>query len=69
VALIGGNGVGSRRLLRIIAGEDTEYSGTARVDGSFLYIGSSSPPGYDGPRPAARSAATASRGGSGADGG
>lgn len=38
VALIGGNGVGKSTLLRIVAGEDTEYSGTARVDGSFLYM-------------------------------
>ncbi|MGI9145352.1 MAG: ATP-binding cassette domain-containing protein [Chloroflexota bacterium] len=38
VALVGGNGVGKSTLLRILAGEDTEYIGTARVDGSHLYM-------------------------------
>ncbi|MDQ6674990.1 MAG: ATP-binding cassette domain-containing protein [Chloroflexota bacterium] len=38
VALIGGNGVGKSTLLRIVAGEDTDYTGTARVDGSHLYM-------------------------------
>jgi len=38
VALIGGNGVGKSTLLRIVAGEDAEYSGTARVDGTHLYM-------------------------------
>jgi len=49
--------------------EDTEYSGTARVDGSFLYIGSSSPPGYDRSATCCASAATLRGGRSGADGG
>src|SRR5258708_1271654 len=38
VALIGGNGVGKSTLLRIIAGEDDEYLGTARVEGTLLYM-------------------------------
>ena len=38
VALIGGNGVGKSTLLRIVAGEDSEYVGTARVDGTLLYM-------------------------------
>src|ERR1700682_2724122 len=38
VALIGGNGVGKSTFLRIVAGEDTDYLGTARVEGSFLYM-------------------------------
>ena len=38
VALIGGNGVGKSTVLRIIAGEDTDYGGTARVDGTLLYM-------------------------------
>jgi ATPase subunit of ABC transporter with duplicated ATPase domains len=36
--LIGANGVGKSTLLRIVAGEDKEYTGTARVDGSLLYM-------------------------------
>src|SRR6202171_6093015 len=38
VALIGGNGVGKSTLLRIVAGEDTEHIGTARVEGTHLYM-------------------------------
>src|SRR5713101_2891717 len=38
VALIGGNGVGKSTLLRIVAGEDTEFIGTARVEGTLLYM-------------------------------
>ena len=38
VALIGGNGVGKSTLLRIIAGEDKEYIGAVRVEGSVLYL-------------------------------
>src|SRR3982075_2670056 len=38
VALIGGNGVGKSTLLRIIAGEDDEHDGTARVEGTLLYM-------------------------------
>ena len=38
VALIGGNGVGKSTLLRIVAGEDTEYVGTARIEGTHLYM-------------------------------
>ena len=38
VALIGANGVGKSTLLRVIAGEDDEYVGTARVDGTLLYM-------------------------------
>src|SRR5713101_8602957 len=38
VALIGGNGVGKSTLLRIVAGEDTEYIGNARVEGTLLYM-------------------------------
>jgi ATPase subunit of ABC transporter with duplicated ATPase domains len=37
-ALIGANGVGKSTLLRIIAGEDTEHTGAARIEGSFLYM-------------------------------
>src|SRR6266852_7750182 len=38
VALIGGNGVGKSTVLRVIAGEDHEYIGTARVEGTLLYM-------------------------------
>jgi ATPase subunit of ABC transporter with duplicated ATPase domains len=38
VALIGANGVGKSTLLRIIASEDNEYVGTARVEGTLLYV-------------------------------
>src|SRR5437660_1678199 len=38
VALIGGNGVGKSTVLRIIAGEDDEYLGTARVEGTLLFM-------------------------------
>jgi ATPase subunit of ABC transporter with duplicated ATPase domains len=38
VALIGANGVGKSTLLRIIAGEDQDYSGSARVEGALLYM-------------------------------
>src|SRR5579859_1894425 len=38
VALIGGNGVGKSTLLRILAGEETEHIGTARVEGTLLYM-------------------------------
>lgn len=38
VALIGANGVGKSTLLRIIADEDDEFSGTARVEGTLLYM-------------------------------
>jgi ATPase subunit of ABC transporter with duplicated ATPase domains len=38
VALIGGNGVGKSTVLRIIAGEADEYIGTARVEGTLLYM-------------------------------
>jgi ATPase subunit of ABC transporter with duplicated ATPase domains len=37
-ALIGGNGVGKSTLLRIVAGEDDDYVGTARVEGTLLYM-------------------------------
>src|SRR5216683_7972199 len=38
VALIGANGVGKSTLLRIIAGEDDEHVGIARVEGTLLYM-------------------------------
>jgi len=38
VALIGGNGVGKSTVLRVIAGEDQEHVGTARVEGTLLYM-------------------------------
>jgi ATPase subunit of ABC transporter with duplicated ATPase domains len=38
VALIGANGVGKSSLLRIIAGEDDEYVGAARIEGALLYM-------------------------------
>jgi ATPase subunit of ABC transporter with duplicated ATPase domains len=38
VALIGANGVGKSTLLRVIAGEDKDFTGSARVDGSLLYM-------------------------------
>jgi ATPase subunit of ABC transporter with duplicated ATPase domains len=38
VALIGANGVGKSTLLRIISGEDQEYSGSVRVEGALLYM-------------------------------
>jgi len=38
VALIGGNGVGKSTLLCILAGEETEHIGTARVEGTLLYM-------------------------------
>jgi len=37
-ALIGANGVGKSTLLRVIAGEDDEYIGTVRVEGTLLYM-------------------------------
>jgi ATPase subunit of ABC transporter with duplicated ATPase domains len=38
VALVGANGVGKSTVLRIVAGEDDEHIGTARVEGSLLYM-------------------------------
>src|ERR1700730_1884839 len=38
VALIGANGVGKSTLLRVVAGEDNDYTGTARVEGTLLYM-------------------------------
>ncbi len=38
VALIGANGAGKSTVLRIISGEDREYSGTVRLEGALLYM-------------------------------
>src|ERR1700680_4990877 len=38
VALIGANGVGKSTILRVIAGEDDGYTGTARVEGTLQYM-------------------------------
>jgi ATPase subunit of ABC transporter with duplicated ATPase domains len=38
VALIGANGVGKSTVLRVIAGEDHEHSGSVRVEGAPLYM-------------------------------
>ena len=38
VALVGANGVGKSTLLRIVAGEDDEHTGSVRVEGKLLYM-------------------------------
>src|SRR5438067_8637093 len=38
VALIGANGVGKSTVLRIVAGEEKEYVGTTRIEGTLLYM-------------------------------